>query len=235
MNADEYRSRPGFVYSVGSSLKMTDGMIEQEPYEPACSCPCHLADAPYPHSWYCNRCHRGIVGWTTANVERVPYTHKQAIADGKANPRQPTQCVVDYYFITKGNNPGDAFPHRHLMTEKAAQRAADELNTKDVLASLNLTPTALARRERLKSLGYSFWMAYGEGHPETRLPRDPGRYAVQEYSERYSQSFWDTHATLDDVRDAIKNGDVMEVVDLDTGEKVPFTVTVNVGIGRDPV
>jgi hypothetical protein len=82
----------------------------------------------------------------------------------------------------------------------------------------------------LKALGGEpFGVAYGEGPKENRWPQDPKRYALWCFSDRYGQSFWETVATLENVKGRIHDGDVDRVVDLDTGEEVPFTVSVSIG------
>lgn len=110
-----------------------------------------------------------------------------------------------------------------------ARKRCDELNTAEVTASLNLDPEFALRRERLRELGETFWVAYGdEGHPETRWPERPGRYAVETYFDRYSESFWDTCETLQEVEQAILDRDVVRVVDLDENRDVRFHVSVSI-------
>lgn len=216
-DADVHRSTPGYVYGVGMhSSGQTEGT-------PTCSCPCHLAHTPRgARGWACDRCWTLTMCGSYPPCDPVEYSHEQAVADGKANPRPYMVSVPDYYFLTRGNNLDDAFPRRHFKTEEMAARAADKLNERDVLASLDLTPLALVRRERLKQLGDTFWVRYGEGHSEARWPKEPGRYAVESYSERYGESFWETVETLDDVAT-----DADRVYDLDEGRDVPFTVRVD--------
>ena len=136
-------------------------------------------------------------------------------------------AVADYYFVTKGNTLSDEL-EEHFPTREEAQARADELNSADVLASLNLDPGYAARRTLLKTLGPTFWVQYGEGHPEERWPEEPGRYAVEEWSDRYSESFWTTYDSLAEVREEIASGDVERVVDLDTGRDVSFRVDVQI-------
>lgn len=155
----------------------------------------------------------------------MPYTHQQAIEDGSNDPCPYMVSVPDFWFITKGNTLEDNLGE-HFDTAEAAEARADELNQAAVVASLDFDPAFAGRRERLKLLGETFWVRYGEGHPETRWPEKPGRYAVEAYSERYSGSFWETHETLDEVRAAIVQDEIGRVVDLDTGLDVPFSVTV---------
>lgn len=223
--ADVYRSTPGYVYSVGThSSRMEEGT-------PPCACPCHLAQTPRgAKGWWCDICHSGIMIASYPEQARVEYSHEQAIADGTANPRPYMVMIPDYYFITKGNTLRDELG-QHFDSSEEAEARATELNRADVLASLNLDSAFAGRRERLQQLGETFWVRYGDGHPEARWPKDPGRYALHVYSERYSESFWETHETLDEVRSEIeREGDnVSRVVDLDTGEDVPFSVTVEIG------
>lgn len=108
-----------------------------------------------------------------------------------------------------------------------AETECERLNRVD--AEERGDPTATTRRERLRSLGKTFWVSYGEGHPEFRWPARPGRYALEEFSERYSESFWDTVETRDEVEARILEESVGRVVDLDTGEEIPFTVKVTLG------
>lgn len=137
-----------------------------------------------------------------------------------------TDVVPMYYFITKGNTLRDELGE-HFATANEAEERAAELNRADVLATLDLDPVSADRRERLKSLGETFEVSYGEGHPEARWPTKPGRYAVESYSERYSESFWDTYDSLDEVTAQIKSGCVEAVYDLDVGRFLEWDVSVS--------
>jgi hypothetical protein len=117
---------------------------------------------------------------------------------------------------------GDAPPHGPFsMRDQAAAHAA-ALNRVDVEATWD--PAFKTRRERLRALGETFWVRYGEGPWEARWPEKPGRYAVESFSERYSESFWETVESREDVEAEIVGGDVSRVVDLDTGDEIPFAV-----------
>lgn len=222
MDADEHRSTPGFVYGVAMrSSGMEEGV-------PPCACPCHVADRPEgAKGWYCDRCYAFLMCFSYPEKPRVEYTHEQAIADGKRDPRPYMVNVPDYFYITKGNTLTDELGE-HFATEEKARARAERLNRADVLASLNLDPTAQTRRLHLQALGETFNVRYGEGHPEARWPTKLGRYAVEEYSDRYSESFWHMRETIEEVRADIADGDVERVVDLDTGADVPFKVTVEI-------
>lgn len=161
-------------------------------------------------------------------VDEEPYSHEQAIADGKAKPRRYMVSVPDFYFITKGNSLDDAFPRRHFKTEAAAEKAVEKLNDADAIASLRIPRTHQERFDRFRALHTHFdWTFYDhEHHPLTRLPRKPGRYAVETYYDGGTD--WETYETLDEVRQQIVEDDVSRVVDLDSGEDVPFTVSVEI-------
>lgn len=212
-DADVYRSTPGHVYGVGIRSSRQEGGT------PDCACPCHLADRPSgAKGWYCDKCGSFLVTWSWPEVEPVDYSHEQAIADGIANPRPYMVSVPDYYYLTKGNSLDDAFPKRHFKSLEAADKAALELNERDVRESLNLSDTALVRRERLKKLRY--WGYYGAGGAvEAQLPANPLRYAVE--SSWGGDSSWDTVETLEEV-----GTDAERVYDLDDDREVPFTVGV---------
>lgn len=112
-------------------------------------------------------------------------------------------------------------------TEAEARADADRRNLDEVERTLD--PAYADRRRHLRSLGETFWVRYGDGPVAQRWPERPGQFATLEWSERYSESFWDTYATHEEIEAAIRTGDVEQVVDLDTGESVPFSVDVNVG------
>lgn len=220
--ADAHRSKPGYVYGVGMHSKG-----ERRIGEPPCKCPCHVATRPDgSSSWYCDKCYSMIVNSAFRGAgEAEPdcgYSHEQAVAEGRANPQPWLEAVYDYYFITSGNSLSDGM-HMHFGSEQEATAKANELNKADVLASLNIKPEFLERRKRLQALGETFLVAYGEA----RWELEPGRYAVMEFSDNYSDYFWGTVETLDEVTAAIKEGDVARVVDLDSGNDVPFTVSVS--------
>lgn len=223
--ADISRSRPGYAYGVA-----VHSSGERREEKPTCDCPCHLADAPYPSQWFCSQCWSVPMRLTTkTDVEAVPYSHEQAIADGTANPQPNMVSVPDYYFITKGNNLDDAFPRRHFKTSEAAEKAVKKLNDEDAIASLNIPDSHRARFDRFRELrgdyfSWSYWD--GEHHPLTRLPARPGKYAVEFYYE--GESYWETREQLDQVVEAIVDGNVYRVVDLDTGAEVDFSRNVSV-------
>jgi hypothetical protein len=147
-------------------------------------------------------------------------------------PGWVTPGLPDYWFLTSGNNLKDAAPRRHFKSQEAAERAAKELNDADAVASLNVPATHKKRFERYRKLHthFGWWWYDGEHHPLTRFPREPGRYAVETWSDD-GDSVWSDHETLNDVRGQIEDGDVHRVVDLDTGKDVEFTRTVHVEIG----
>lgn len=116
-----------------------------------------------------------------------------------------------------------------FATAEEAVALCEALNDADASSELSNDPVFVARRERLKALGETFWVRYGEGYPAARWPSEPARYAIKSYSERYSETFWETYETLADVQAEILTGDVVRVVDLDTGEDVPFTLSAQVG------
>jgi hypothetical protein len=116
-------------------------------------------------------------------------------------------------------------------TEAEACADADRRNLDEVERTLD--PAYADRRRRLRALGATFWVRYGDGPIAARWPERPGRFAALEWSERYSESFWETYTTRDELEDAIRTGDVGHVVDLDTGDPVSFSVDVHVEIGSE--
>lgn len=128
--ADVHRSTPGYVYGVAIACSG-----EMKEADPPCSCPCHVASAPYPSNWYCDRCYSGQMRLTTSSVERVTYTHEQAIADGLRDPQPYLVPVPKYWFITKGNTLRDDL-NEHFDSGEAAEARAAELNAADAIASL---------------------------------------------------------------------------------------------------
>jgi hypothetical protein len=111
-------------------------------------------------------------------------------------------------------------------TQREAQAEADRLNVEDVERTLD--PVSVVRRRRLRELGETFWVRYGDGPIARRWPPNPGRFAVLEWSDRYSESFWQTYE-MEGVEEEIATGDVERVVDLDTGDEMPFSVSVEWG------
>lgn len=225
--ANTSRARPGYVYGVAIR---TSG---QEEGTPSCACACHVADTPTgAKGWYCNRCYAYImcVRWPEPET-RIDYTHEQAIADGKTNPRPYMVGVVAYYFITKGNSLDDAFPRSHFKTKEAAEARANELNDADALVSLKVPRTHRERFDRYRELEGARlrwrWSMYGDAHPLTQLPREPGRYAVNEFYDDGSD--WTTYETMAEVEESVLTGDVSRIVDLDTGEDVAFALTAHFG------
>ena len=225
-DADTHRAKPGYRWRIAMRCSG-----ERKEAAPPCSCPCHVADAPCPSSWYCDKCYRGLMRITSRqDAEQVPYSHEQAIADGTTNPQPYMVDIPDYYFLTCGNTLDDAAPRRHFKTSGAAKKAAAKLNDEDAIASLKVPKTHRERFNRYRALHthLGWWWYDGENHPLTRFPRKPGRYAVETWSD--DGSYWFHHESLDDVRSEIEDGDVSRVVDLDTGEDVPFTRSVHVAI-----
>jgi hypothetical protein len=84
------------------------------------------------------------------------------------------------------------------------------------------------RLDRLKELGETFWVRYGDGPVESRWPTQPGRYAVSSFSERYGENFWETFDAHDEVEQQIRDGGVDQIVDLDTGQEISYEVIVRV-------
>lgn len=219
--ADIYRSTPGHVYSVGSH---SDG--KQEPYTPKCSCPCHLAEIPGPTSFICDQCWQCIVVASWPEKPRLDYSHADAKKDGLEKPKQPMRHVTDYYFITKGNTLSDEL-NEHFPTLEKAQARADELNEGDVIASLELGPEAEKRLRAFRELvkGQFSWAG------EYWWARKPGRYAIE--TDDDGGTCWATVKSLAAVEEEVRTDyqTVYRVVDLDTGEDVPFTREVSVSVG----
>jgi hypothetical protein len=113
-----------------------------------------------------------------------------------------------------------------------AQAAAEELNRLEAQGPLD--SEFIDRRNRLKKLAPNFRSFYYEGPPEARWPVEPGRYLIRDggvgWHAEDSESLADT---LADVEAAIAGDEanVYSVIDLDTGDEVPFEREVSVTIG----
>ena len=227
-DADVHRSTPGYVY--GTAIHSS----RQEEGTPSCSCPCHLASGPRgATSWYCDGCSALLVSGSISFPEEVPapapvkYSHEQAIADGKTNPRPYMVSVPDYYFLTRGNSLDDAFPRRHFKSGEAAEKAARKLNDADVITSLNVPPTHQQRFDRFRALRGDHHHWYDEGHSLAGLPSRPGRYAVEDSYE--GDTSWMTYDTMAEVEKSVLSGNVSRIVDLDTGDDIPFALSAHFG------
>lgn len=229
MNANESRARPGYVYGVAVHSS------RQEEGTPSCPCPCHVADRPSgARGWYCDECHAGIVCCSYPEKPPADYSHEQAVADGIANPRKYMVSVPDYYYITKGNTLTDELGER-FKTEAKAEARVKELNDADAIASLKVPRTHLERFDRYRELHgkhFGWWWYDGEHHPLTRFPRKPGKYAVETWHD--GDTSWADYETLGEVRKELLSGDAVRVVDLDTGEDIPFTLSVSLELDRVP-
>jgi hypothetical protein len=124
-----------------------------------------------------------------------------------------------------------------FKTAAKAQVYADELNRLDVQGPI--PPEFVERRKRLKRLAPYFraW-AYTseEGPPEGRWPVNPDRYLVMDGGVGWHAESWETLVPdLAAVEAALKEDEsnVYRVVDLDTGEDVPFTREVSVTVGAE--
>lgn len=91
----------------------------------------------------------------------------------------------------------------------------------------------MTRLDRLKALGETFWVKYGDGSEEDRWPADPGRYAVCSFSDRYGESFWEPHGSIEAVVAEVLTGNVEQIVDLDTGLEIGYALKAEVKTPTD--
>jgi len=116
-----------------------------------------------------------------------------------------------------------------------AKALADEFNRYEWQGPLD--PDFERRRDRLRELAPRFGSFYYDGPPEARWPVRPGRYLVHDGGVGWHpEDFHELVETLTDVQAAIAQDEsnVYSVVDLDTGEEVPFERQVSVTIGASP-
>lgn len=118
-------------------------------------------------------------------------------------------------------------------SEAAARRKADELNRLDVQGPLD--PEFAHRRRRLKRLAPDFGGHFHDGPREARYPVRPGKYALDVGGHGWhAEYWWELADDLEAVEAVIREEEqtVVRVVDLDTGQDVPFDVAVTVKIGE---
>jgi hypothetical protein len=115
--------------------------------------------------------------------------------------------------------------------EAEAEALAAEFNRYEFQGPLD--PEFTDRRDRLKKLVPDFGSFYFEGPPEARWPVRPGRYLVRDggvgWHPEDSDSLVDS---LDDLKSAIAKDEtsVYSVIDLDSGDEVPFERQVSVAL-----
>lgn len=113
-----------------------------------------------------------------------------------------------------------------------AKQKADELNRLEVQGPLD--PAFAERRNRLKGLAPNFGSFYFEGPPAARWPVRPSRYLIRDGGVGWhAEESEELVETLADVEAAIAEDEaaVYSVIDLDTGEEIPFKREVSVTIG----
>lgn len=113
-----------------------------------------------------------------------------------------------------------------------ASAFAEEKNREEAQGPLD--PAFLDRRNRLKEIAPDFGSFYYEGPPAARWPVRPGRYLVRDGGVGWhAEAFDELVETLSDVEAAIAadESSVYSVIDLDTGEEVPFEREVSVTLG----
>jgi hypothetical protein len=132
---------------------------------------------------------------------------------GNVNSRTPEDYEVQF-----GPDEGDE-----------ARALADEFNRYEYQGPIEAT--CAERYERLKMLCPDFGSFYSEGPLSARWPVAPGRYLVRDGGVGWHAEAFDQLAEdLNEVRNLIAEDEanVYEVVDLDTGEPVPFVRNVSV-------
>jgi hypothetical protein len=219
-NANTTRAIPGQRYGIAAhSTTMVPAPA------PTCECPCHLNEKPSAAGVYCPECSQLAVAVLGKDEETIAFTHDDLL---KA-PRDTREWMVagppDYWFVTKGNTLSDEL-NEHFPSNEKAQARADELNERDVIRHRRLTKKQEARARALHELASHSWFAEDDFY---WLRKDVKRYAVEAWWED-GDTTWDTYATLAEVEERIRESDIGRVVDLDTGDDVPFTRTVSVNI-----
>jgi hypothetical protein len=147
-------------------------------------------------------------------------------------PGWRTLGPADYYFICTAGDLSDK-RGEHFATKEAAEARVKELNDADALASIKVPRTHRKRFDRYRELLGDYWgwssysAVYGERHPLMGLPRKPGRYAVDEWYG--DDSSWETYETMAEVEERVLTGSVGRIVDLDTGDDIPFALSAHFG------
>lgn len=119
--------------------------------------------------------------------------------------------------------------------EDAAKALAAEFNRYEWQGPLD--SEFEARRDRLKKIAPGYGSFYYEGPTEARFPVRPGRYLIHDGGVGWHAEASDELADdLDDVREAIAGveSNIYSVIDLDTGDEVPFGRSVSVDFSVRP-
>lgn len=132
---------------------------------------------------------------------------------------------ADFYEVVHCRNWG--IRRRAFRSEAKATAYADELNRLDFQGPI--PPEFAERRKRLKELAPCFnsW-AYTseEGPSQARWPVNPDRYLVMDAGVGWHAESWE-HLVPDKaaIEEKLKEeeANIYRIVDLDTGEDVPFT------------
>lgn len=222
-NANETRAIPGQRYGVAAHSSST---VPAPP--PKCSCPCHLNEKPHNAGVYCPECCVLSCACVSGDEETIKFTHDDLLNA----PRDTRQWFIvgppDYWFITKGNTLADELK-KHYKTSEGAERAAYKLNLADVVADRGLDGV---QEKRARAFGALLGRRSLWEDDEFWWVQPQGRYAIESGEE---SSSWSTVATLAEVEEEIRHDcwPVWRVVDLDTGQDVPFTRDVSVSLGKD--
>lgn len=167
--------------------------------------------------------------WTVFSMHTKPVGVPQA--DGTVAYRWSSGDPADWYGVAHRQN-WDLRRGGDFATEAEAVAYADELNRLDVQGPI--PPEFAQRRNRLKTLAPYFGSWSYQGPPAARWPVEPGRYLVLDAGVGFHAESWEYLADdLAAVAEHLRGDEtaVYRVVDLDTGEDVPFTRKIVVSVG----
>jgi hypothetical protein len=143
-----------------------------------------------------------------------------------------TEGTLTGYTVSDSYGNTDYEVHFGPTGEKRARALAGEFNRYEWQGPLD--PEFTERRNRLKRLAPDFGSFYSEGPEQARFPVRPGKYLVRDMGVGWHAESHDELAdTLADVEAAIAEDEanIWRVVDLDTGDEIPFKREVSVQIG----
>jgi len=128
--------------------------------------------------------------------------------------------------------PGGEEVHFGHDEAEAAKLMADERNRFEAQGPLD--PAFADRRNRLIELAPDFGGIYYEGPSAARWPVRPGRYLVRDGGVGWHPMEVDLLAEdLKALREILakEERDIWQVIDLDTGDEVPFSREITVEVG----